>query len=163
MSSSDLVYELSTIVEQHYFSDPFLLAAMVPIKSYSNAEADKAKILKENKNKSGIYIWKNIINDKRYIGSAVDLSNRLSNYYSTAYMEDALKRGRSHIYRALLKNGHSNFSVTILEYCEPEKLLIREKYYIDLGSEYNIIKDPALPPMSGRKHTDETKQIISYE
>jgi len=35
--------------------DPFLLAAIIPIKSYSNAEADKAKILKENKNKSGIY------------------------------------------------------------------------------------------------------------
>jgi hypothetical protein len=28
---------------------------IIPIKSYSNAEADKKKILKENKNKSGIY------------------------------------------------------------------------------------------------------------
>ena len=45
--------------------------------------------------------------------------------------------------------------------CEPEKLLIREKYYIDLGTEYNIIKNPTLPPMSGRTHSDETKQIIS--
>ena len=62
------------------------------------------------------------MNGKQYIGSAVDLSNRLSNYYSTAYMEDALKRSNSHIYRALLKNGYSNFELTILEYCEPEKL-----------------------------------------
>jgi hypothetical protein len=46
-------------------------------------------------------MWTNIFNGKQYIGSAVDLSNRLSNYYSTTYMEDALKRGRSHIYRAL--------------------------------------------------------------
>ena len=60
-------------------------------------------------------MWKNIINDKQYLGSAIDLSKRLSNYYSTAYMEDALKRSFSHIYRALLKNGHSNFSLTILE------------------------------------------------
>jgi len=37
--------------------DPFfLLAAILPIKSYSNAEADKAIIIKENKNKSGIYM-----------------------------------------------------------------------------------------------------------
>ena len=53
-----------------------------------------------------------MVND---IGSAVDLSKRLSSYYSTAYMEDALKRGISHIYRALLKNGHPNFSLKILE------------------------------------------------
>ena len=124
--------------------DPFLLAAIIPIKSYSNAEADKAKILKENKNKSGIYIWKNIINDKRYIGSAVDLSNRLSNYYSTAYMEDALKRSNSHIYRALLKNGHDNFSLTILEYCSPEQCIEREDYYLcSLPHEYNILKKKA--------------------
>jgi len=60
-----------------FYIYPFLLAAIIPIKSYSNAEAEKAKILKENKNKSGIYMWKNIINGKQYIGSAVDLSNRL--------------------------------------------------------------------------------------
>ena len=89
------------------------------------------------------------------------MSNRLSFYYCTTCMENALKRSNSHIYRALLKNGHANFSVTILEYCEPSKLLIREKYYIDLGSEYNIIKDPTIPPMSGRKHSDESKQIMS--
>ena len=74
-------------------------------------------------------MWKNSINDKKYIGSAVDLSNRLSSYYYTTYMEYALKRGLSHIYRALLKNGHVNFSLTILEYCESSKCLIREKHY----------------------------------
>jgi len=56
----------------------------------------------------------------------------------------------------------TNFSVTILEYCEPEKLLIREKYYIYFfKSEYNIVQDPTLPPMSGRKHSDDTKKILS--
>jgi len=36
--------------------------------------------MKENTNKSGIYMWKNIINYKQYIGSAIDLSDRLSFY-----------------------------------------------------------------------------------
>jgi len=36
--------------------DPLLLCAIIPIKVYSNAEADKDKILKENKNQSGIYM-----------------------------------------------------------------------------------------------------------
>jgi len=65
------------------------------------------------------------------------------------------------ICRALLKHGSSNFSLTILEYCEPEKCLEREKYYIDLGSEYNTVKNPTLPPMSGRKHSDASKIIMS--
>jgi group I intron endonuclease len=76
-------------------------------------------------------------------------------------MEDALNRGISHIYRALLNNGYSNFSLTILEYCEVSDLLIREKHYWDiLNHEYNIAKDPTAP-MSGRKHSDKSKQIMS--
>jgi len=76
-------------------------------------------------------------------------------------MEDALKRGISHIYRALLKNGHQNFSLTILEYCEPEKCLKREDYYLKLiKPEYNISTNPSAP-MSGRKHSDESKTIMS--
>jgi hypothetical protein len=43
---------------------------MIPIKIYSNAEADKAQILTDNKNKSGIYMFTNFINGKRYIGSS---------------------------------------------------------------------------------------------
>jgi len=140
---------------------PFLLAAIIPIKTYSNAEADKAIILKENKNKSGIYRWTNLINDKRYVGSALDLSKRLLFYYSASKMISALQQGKSYIYSAIIKYGLKDFSLEILEYCEPDKLLIREKYYIDLGSEYNIIKDPTLPPMSGRQHSEETKTIMS--
>jgi len=70
------------------------------------------------------------------------------------------------ICNALIKHGHENFRLEILEYCEceVEKLLEREKYYIKLlphTERYNIIEDPTLPPMSGRKHSDESKQIIS--
>jgi len=141
-----------------FLPDPIFLCAIIPIKTYSNAKDDKAQILSENKGKSGIYMWTNSINDKKYIGSAVDLSNRFSSYYLTTYMEDALKRGISHIYRALLKNGHENFSLTILEYCEPYKCLIREKHYWDLlKPEYNIAKEPGAP-FSGRTHSDKTKK-----
>jgi len=76
-------------------------------------------------------------------------------------MEDVLKRSNSHIYSALLKNGHSNFSLTILEYCEPSKCLEREKDFLKLFyPEYNIAKDPTAP-MLGRNHSEETKSIMS--
>jgi group I intron endonuclease len=65
------------------------------------------------------------------------------------------------ICRALLKHGYSNFSLTILEYCEPDKCLIREKHYWDLFKpEYNIAQDPTAP-MYGRNHSEESKTKIS--
>jgi len=66
------------------------------------------------------------------------------------------------INRAILKYGYSNFSLIILEYCSPDKCIEREYYYINLfESEYNTIKNPTLPPMSGRKHSEKTKTIMS--
>ena len=56
VASSDLVSELSTIAGYISFIDAVLLCAIIPIKTYSNTEADKSTILKENKNKSGIYL-----------------------------------------------------------------------------------------------------------
>ncbi|KAG0122708.1 hypothetical protein HOY82DRAFT_641441 [Tuber indicum] len=82
-------------------------------------------------------------------------------YYSSAKMNFYLQQNKSYIYSAIIKYGLKNFSIEILEYCEPDKLLIREKYYIDLGSEYNIIQNPTVPPMSGRNHSDESKTKIS--
>jgi hypothetical protein len=66
------------------------------------------------------------------------------------------------IYRALLKYGYSNFScqkflstVYLISVASPE----REKYFIDFFlSEYNTVKDPTLPPMSNRTHSDESKK-----
>lgn len=65
------------------------------------------------------------------------------------------------IYKALLKHGYSNFSLKILEYCEPSKCVEREQYYIDLlKPEYNISLT-ARAPMTGRNHSELTKIKIS--
>jgi len=67
-----------------------------------------------------------------------------------------------YICRAWLKHGYSNFSLTIIEYCEVSELLTKEKYWVKLfNPEYNIIQDPTVPPMSGRKHSDKSKTKIS--
>jgi len=68
------------------------------------------------------------------------------------------------ICKALVKHGYSNFSLTILEYCEPSKCLEREGFYqkqkTKINPEYNISLNPSAP-MSGRKHSDKSKQIMS--
>jgi group I intron endonuclease len=66
--------------------------------------------------------------------------------------------------RRILKNGYSNFSFTILEYCDKKDLIKREQYYIDLlKPEYNICLI-AGAPMAGRRHSVDTlAKISSYQ
>jgi len=134
------------------------LVPIVPIKTYSNAEADKDKILSDNKNKSGIYKWTNLINGKQYIGSSNNLKRRFMEYFNENYL---LKNKSMYICNSLIKHGYSNFSLTILKYCSPDKCLEIEAYYLQsLNPEYNIAKYPTAP-MSGRTHSEESKIIIS--
>lgn len=133
---------------------------IIPIASYLNAEIDKSIIYKENKNKSGIYRWNNLITGKSYVGSSISLRNRFASYYSLACIKKRVDKGSSIIYNSLLKHGYSKFSLDILEYCEPRILIKREQYYIDvLKPEYNILKKAG--SRLGTKQSLETKQLIS--
>ena len=70
------------------------LNSIIPVRSYLKARELKAIILKENKNKSGIYRWTNLITSKSYVGSANCLSNRFKNYFSAPYLKEILKRSK---------------------------------------------------------------------
>ena len=123
--------------------------------TYVNSLSERKDIIKNNKKKSGVYRWINQVNGKSYVGSSVDLSYRLKQYYSVTYLNR--KKSVSSINRALVKYGHSNFKLEILEYCETNRLIIleREQYYIDLlKPEYNILKIAGSP--LGYKHTEES-------
>jgi group I intron endonuclease len=75
-------------------------------------------------------------------------------------MENKLKNSKSYIYNALLKHGHSNLSLTILEYCSPVMCIEREDYYLSiLPHEYNIC--PKAGSRLGHKHSEESKKIMS--
>ena len=98
---------------------------LIPIKSYNNAFINKDTILLDNKNKSGIYRWINNINGNSYVGSGLNLAKRVNDYYK----ESELKRNSRPIHAALLKHGHTNFTLEILEYCKPDELIKREQHY----------------------------------
>jgi len=58
------------------------------------------------------------------------------------------------IYKALLKYGLSNFSLDILEYCDPDKAISKEQEYIDLlKPSYNL--NPIAGSSLGYKHSEE--------
>jgi len=96
------------------------------------------------------------------VGSSINLSLRLINYFSIFFLETEIKKNKSKIYRALLKYGYSNFSLEILEYCDPNNTLAREQHYIDLlKPEYNILQKAG--SSLGFKHTKETREIMSQK
>jgi len=92
-----------------------------------------------------------------YIGSSSNLRRRFNQYFSLAYLT---KNARSSvIFKALLKRGHSKFSLEILEYCKKEDILNREQYYIDtLKPSYNILKTAG--SSLGYAHTTEAIEKI---
>ena len=124
-----------------------------PYLYYSNADLSKIDILKDNKGKSGIYMWTNLMNNKTYIGSFVDLNRRFLEYF---HINRLLRYSSMAINKALLKYGYSQFSLSILEYCEVYELMIKEKYYL-LSPKFNILKEPGSPSKgSGWKHSNVT-------
>jgi len=72
ISGVPFVQILSRLSLVRYFSsnvyEPYLY--------YSNVDHSKLDILKDNKGKSGIYMWTHLMNNKSYIGSSVDLNRR---------------------------------------------------------------------------------------
>jgi group I intron endonuclease len=64
------------------------------------------------------------------------------------------------ICKALLKYGHSAFTLEVLEYCEPGDAIAREQYYLDLFKpEYNIL--PTAGSSYGHLRSEETQTKIS--
>jgi hypothetical protein len=53
--------------------DPSFSSLLLPI---YNAKTDRKQILQDNKDKSGIYMFKNLINGKQYVGSSNNLRRR---------------------------------------------------------------------------------------
>lgn len=105
------------------------------------------------KDKSGIYMIINKVTKKKYIGKSSDLLKRLQNYCDLNFLDR--NKASSKIYRVILKFGYSNFSFSILEYCDKSDLSAREQYFIDkLKPQYNIRK---LVHKAGKTTGDEIK------
>jgi hypothetical protein len=129
--------------------------AVIAEKIYANVSSDKQQILLENNGKAGIYRFNNLETGKSYIGSGVNLSKRIRQYYSLRFLESEVLKNKSMIYRSIIKYGYSSFSLEILEYCAADKCLEREQYYLDiLQPEYNILH--LAGSRLGTKHSEET-------
>ena len=139
---------LSKIVEQ-----------IKPIKVYNNFKEDRDQLMRDQKEKTGVYCLVNLTNGHIYIGSSINLAVRMRNYLNTTFLKN--KRNKNlPIIQALLKYGQENFAVLIVEYVDVEILAIRETHYItQLLPYYNVLKQGY--SSLGYKHTEETKKMLT--
>lgn len=120
----------------------------------------------------GIYRIRNIVNDKRYVGSTNDFLRHWNDY------KCSLQKGKFHnayLQRAWNKYGGENFVFEIEEKVEgdTEVLLICEQVYLDEGFEqgilYNIAKKAECPPnhkdkkFSKEHCTNISKALMGHE
>lgn len=133
-------------------------------KIYNNLHLlEVQRILQEdNRNKAGIYLIRNNINGKSYVGSAI------TNRFNFRFRNHLIHLTGSKLVRlSVLKYGLENFSFFILEYFPNlinkenlsslhVKLLERENFYIDLYKPaYNVLCFAS--SSLNYKHSDETK------
>lgn len=81
----------------------------------------------------GIYKYQNLINNKIYIGQAIDIAQRRREH---RYDASNSKRDNCIFHKALRKYGEDNFSFEVIEKCSKDILNERERYWIEY---YNSI------------------------
>jgi group I intron endonuclease len=107
---------------------------------------------------SGVYVIRNIINGKRYIGSSSNIEARKTHHFSR------LKYGRhsnSHLQKAYNKYGRDAFEFKVLELVSNDLLLDVEQKYLNERPEYNIVHIAGPMFRLGTKATPEHKTKMS--
>lgn len=106
--------------------------------------------------KSGVYALFSQIDNRAYVGSAINLYVRLSWHLR------ALQRGKHnniHLQRFFVKHGVSALEFRVLEFTPPEALLtVEQKFINELSPEFNICR--VAGSSLGRRHSADTRALI---
>jgi len=96
---------------------------------------------------TGIYKITNLKNGKCYVGSSVEIGRRWKQHI---WLCLSSRKCRNYpLYRAFMWHGTDNFSFEVLEECEIEELIDRERYYYNLlEPEYNNMYPEGNPVVS---------------
>jgi group I intron endonuclease len=106
---------------------------------------------------SGIYEIVNLVNGKRYVGSAVNLMLRWRQHRGALRGNN---HGNRHLQSSWGKHGEPAFAFAVIETCDPSDLLTREQATIDrLCPEFNIC--PTAGSTLGRRHSKQTRDKIA--
>ena len=104
-----------------------------PVRVYENPNYYRNLIGSENKKRSVIYQWINLITGKMYVGSAWNGSTRILSYWTPSVL-----RRKYPLYYNINYYGMHNFAIAILEdlgtseEVTKEFILSREQHYLDI-------------------------------
>lgn len=139
---------------------------VTPVKSYENAYKSVSQIINDFKGKVVIYQWFNNITGESYVGSTVNIGNRLGKYFNPKTLLLPTL-----IYASLITHGHANFSFAILEVVGElgsvvkAQILAREQHYINMNFSVfgakclNILRRAG--SSLGYKHSEATRKLLS--
>lgn len=146
------IYPLSKVIEQFY-----------PVPGWDD---EAIKFLKQQELKTerpGIYSIKSLSNGRIYIGSAINIANRIFEHTRKLKQKDHCN---IHLQNTYDKYGENDLEFSILYFCKEEDLLKNEQRFINEYKErigwdnmFNI--SPTAGSSLGRECSDETKQKIS--
>lgn len=108
---------------------------------FENIEISKSEIYKSLRNKSGVYIFINNINQETYVGSSTNLTKRMTSHFYHSKL--GAKIGKSVINRAMFKHKLANFSLGILEFCIDDVITcttLEQKWIDHYQPSYNVLK-----------------------
>lgn len=110
----------------------------------------------------GVYIIRNKINNKIYVGSAVNIEKR---FYEHTWGLNNGRHRNMHLQRSWNKNGAAAFSFENILFCDKKSLIFFEQLVIDVLIErlgrkniYNISLTAG--SSLGRRHSEKTRRKI---
>ena len=132
------------------------LLPIITNKESWNLSKDRHTLRAYLKGKAGVYMLRNLVTGKFYIGSSVNLRSRFARHIFDSATSTLP------LYQALRKHSLSNFEFVVLELCEANVLVCRalEQRYLDrFQPAYNILR--TVGTSLGYKHSDATKKLLS--
>lgn len=83
----------------------------------------------------GIYIWKNRINNKTYVGQSIDIERRKKQHLYSYKTKTSIEYDKA-LYRAMRKYGIENFDFSVVEECDIKDLNEKECYWMNYFDSY---------------------------
>lgn len=128
----------------------------------------KAKI--QDKEKCGIYLIRNLINGKVYIGKSTDIYRRIVSHISSLNLEK-LSNENEHLINSWKKYGKELFEYIILEECSFELLKEKELFYIqkynsldrNFGYNFRLDSESGMIPLESTRNKYSIAQKKRFE
>jgi len=121
---------------KYQISNPRIIDMLIWQNFYQPIAKTKFPLILGSKTVTGIYKITNLIDNKCYIGQAVDIKTRWSEHCKCGLGIDTPKGNK--LYQAMLKDELENFTFELVEECPQELLNEKERFYIELYNSCNF-------------------------